>query len=164
MTDEKAPDVEEIKIRLGDEIDNEIPVDDDTPDKEKAYKAETGEVDVTAELRGLGRRFAETIQTAWNSEERQKFESDVRQGMKSFADEIDKVIKEAKESPATAKAKEGATEFKTKVETAEIGQKAKTGFAQSLRWLSEELGKVANQFTPSEKSPEDVAGETDESE
>ena len=31
MTDEKNPDVEEIKIRLGDEIDNEIPVDEYIP-------------------------------------------------------------------------------------------------------------------------------------
>jgi uncharacterized protein involved in exopolysaccharide biosynthesis len=164
MTDDKNPNVEEIKIRLGDEIEGEIPVDEDTSGDPQTFKAEVEETDITAELRGLGRKFAETIQTAWNSEERQKVEADVRQGMKSFADEIDKVIKEAKESPTTAKAKEGATEFKTRVETAEIGQKARSGFVQSLRWLSEELGKLANQFTPTEKNPEDVAGESEESE
>ncbi|MCI0395654.1 MAG: hypothetical protein L0332_27130 [Chloroflexi bacterium] len=146
MSDEEVPSVEEIKSRLGDEI----PVEEEPTEASKANK---GESEVAAELRNLGRQFAETLRTAWNSQERQKFESEVREGVKSFADEVDKVIRELRESPAAQKAKEEATTLKTKVEAAEVGQKARTGLVQGLNWLSEELGKLANQFTPPEKEP-----------
>ncbi|MFZ0545111.1 MAG: hypothetical protein WAM60_06720, partial [Candidatus Promineifilaceae bacterium] len=97
---------------------------------------------------------------AWNSQERQKFEGEVREGMKSFADEMDKAFKEIKKSPATQKAKEEVTAFKSKVETGDVGQKTKSGLSQGLSWLSEELAKLANQFTPVEKSPEESAEPT----
>ncbi|MFQ5419369.1 MAG: hypothetical protein ACE5FD_16225 [Anaerolineae bacterium] len=140
------PSVDEIKERLSIEIEVE----------EEATKAEAQKVDVTAELKHLGRQFAETLQSAWNSEERQRVEAEIREGMRSFADEVDKVIQEAKESKAADKVKEGATNMTGKVESAEFGRKARGGFVNGLRWLSEELSKVADKFTAPEKSPEDV--------
>lgn len=150
MSDEQTPSVEEIKARIG--IDNEIPVDEEPVDTESMKNGE--QPDFVVELRNLGRQFADTLNTAWNSQERQKFETEVREGMKSFADEMDKAFQEIKKSPVTQKAKEEAASFKTKVETGEVGQKTKSGLAQGLSWLSDELAKLANQFTPAEKSPE----------
>ena len=145
MNDEQVPSVEEIKERLKVEI----------PVEEEAAKAETRR-DFGEELKNLGKQFADTVQTAWNSEERRQVEGEIRAGVKSFVDEVDKAIKEAKESQAAAKVKEEATEFKTKVETGDFGKKAREGLVQGLQWLSEELGKLADQFTPAEKSPEDT--------
>ena len=145
MNDEQVPSVEEIKERLKVEI----------PVEEEAAKAETRR-DFGEELKNLGKQFADTVQTAWNSEERRQVEGEIRAGVKSFVDEVDKAIKEAKESQAAAKVKEEATEFKTKVETGDFGKKAREGLVQGLQWLSEELGKLADQFTPTEKSPEDT--------
>ncbi|MEJ2749710.1 MAG: hypothetical protein P8183_17655 [Anaerolineae bacterium] len=153
MNDEQTPSVEEIKERLK----VEIPVEEEQP-----AKAET-QRDFAEELKNLGKQFADTVQTAWNSEERQRVESEIREGVKSFANEVDKAIKEAKESPAAAKVKEEATEIKTKIETGDFGKKARDGLVQGLQWLSEELGKLAQQMTPAEKSPEDAAP-TDETE
>lgn len=122
-------------------------------------KAEPSErVDIAEELKGLGRQFAETLQSAWNSEERQKFEADIRQGMRSFADEVDKVIREARESDTGQRIREETSEVMGKVETSDIGQKAKGGLAQGLQWLSTELGKLADRFqsTTTEKSPSDI--------
>ena len=145
MNDEQVPSVEEIKERLKVEI----------PVEEEAAKAETRR-DFGEELKNLGKQFADTVQTAWNSEERRQVEGEIRAGVKSFVAEVDKAIKEAKESQAAAKVKEEATEFKTKVETGDFGKKAREGLVQGLQWLSEELGKLADQFTPTEKSPEDT--------
>lgn len=149
MTEQETPSVEEIKARLK----VEIPVEEEAPKK--------GAGDVTEELKMLGRQFAETLQSAWNSEERHRVESQVREGMKSFAGEIDKVIREVKESPAAAKVKEEAEQLKARTESAEFSQKARKGVSQGLQWLSEELGKLADQFTAVEKSP-DGAGSEDE--
>lgn len=142
MSDE-TPSVEEIKARLKVEI----------PVEEEAAKAEAQSRDVVEELKGLGKQFAETLQTAWNSEERHKVEGDIREGMKSFVNEVDKVIRQVKESEVTHKVKVEAEEVKTKVETSDLGRKAREGFVQGLQWLSEELGKLADQFTPQEKEP-----------
>jgi hypothetical protein len=160
MSDEQTPSVEEIKARIG--IENEIPVDEEPVDSESMKDGE--QPDFVVELRNLGRQFADTLNTAWNSQERQKFETEVREGMKSFADEMDKAFQEIKKSPVTQKAKEEASTFKTKVETGEVGQKTKSGLAQGLSWLSDELAKLANQFTPTEKSTEDANEMTAEEE
>jgi hypothetical protein len=160
MSDEQTPSVEEIKARIG--IENEIPVDEEPVDSESMKDGE--QPDFVVELRNLGRQFADTLNTAWNSQERQKFETEVREGMKSFADEMDKAFQESKKSPVTQKAKEEASTFKTKVETGEVGQKTKSGLAQGLSWLSDELAKLANQFTPTEKSTEDANEMTTEEE
>jgi hypothetical protein len=161
MNDEQTPSVEEIKARLGKDKDmpeyEEIPVDEEPIDTESLKDGE--QPDFVAELSKLGRQFADTLQTAWNSQERQKFESEVREGMQSFANEVDKAFREIKKSPVTQKAKEEASTIKSKVETGEVGQKTKSGLTQGLSWLSEELGKLANQFTPTEKSPEETDGE-----
>jgi len=141
------PSVDEIKERLSVEIEVE----------EEVTKAEAQKVDVAAELKNLGRQFAETLQSAWNSEERQRVEVEIREGMRSFADEVDKVIQEAKKSKAADKVKEGATNVAGKVESAELGRKTRSGFVNGLRWLSEELAQVADKFTASEEPPEDVA-------
>lgn len=143
MSDE-TPSVEEIKARLKVE---EIPVE------EEVTKEQARRIDIAAELKSLGRQFAETLETAWQSEERQRVEAQVREGMKSFANEVDNVIREIKESPAAGRVKEEATGVKSRVETGEVSRKARAGIVQGLRWLSEELDKLAEQFTPAEKSP-----------
>ena len=104
MTDEQVPSVEEIKERLK----VEIPVEE-----EETVKAES-QRDFGEEIKNLGKQFADTVQSAWNSEERHRVETEIRSGVKSFAAEVDKAIHEAKESQAAAKVKEEASEIKTK--------------------------------------------------
>lgn len=151
MTDEQVPDVEDVKIRLSKD---EIPVEDETE-----YKAEEPTPDVVNELRNLGRQFGETMRTAWNSEERRKFEREMREGVQTFANEVDKAFKEASSSEAAQKAKTEATEFRDKAASADISQKTQSSLAKGLRWFSDELGKLADSFTQSEKGPEDIAAE-----
>lgn len=115
------------------------------------------EGDVSDALRDLGRQFAETIQTAWNSQERREFEQEVREGVRRFGDEVNKVFSEAKESPTVKKAKEEAEEVRTRVESGEVTRKARSGLVEGLQWLSQELARLAEQFSPPEKGPESVA-------
>lgn len=149
MTEEEIPSVEEIKDRLKIEVEEvEAPADNDT---ETAAKAAA--IDIVDELKNLGRQVAETLRTAWESAERQKMEAEVREGIKSFADEVDKVIREARASEPARKVREEATDLKSKVEEADLAKKARTGLVQGLSWLSDELGKLAEQFSPKEKEP-----------
>ena len=65
MTKKKSTAAEDIEIKVGDEI----PFEDET-----TYKAQSEEADIVGDLRNLGQQFAETMRTAWNSEERKEFE------------------------------------------------------------------------------------------
>jgi hypothetical protein len=131
----------------------DIPVDEDM---EGAAKA-AGSSDVVEEFKRLGRQFADTLEGIFTSEEARRVETEIRAGMKSFADEVEKAFHQAKESPAATRMKEEATGMKDRVETGEIGRKAQEGMVSGLRWLSTELEKLANQFTPADKGDQPPA-------
>jgi hypothetical protein len=146
MTEENGPTLEELKAEQA-----EIPVEE----MEEPTKGEA-RTDVSEALRDLGRQFAETLQRAWQSEERKEFEQDVREGMRRFGDEVNKVIGEARESPAAQRAREEAEEVRTKVESGEFSRKARGTLVEGLQWMSDELAKLAEQFNPPEKGPETI--------
>ena len=151
MTKEQEP----IKI--------DIPVEEEG---EPAAKAETSAPNISQELQNLGRQFAATLESAWNSQERQRVEQELREGLNHFADEVSKVATDVSSSPAAKKVKEEATEIKGKVETSDWGRKSRSIFAQGLARLSEELSNLSTRLTPAEaeaeeeaikeKSPEDI--------
>jgi len=156
MNEDFATDDDILEIKMGEDI----PVEEDpVVSKESNEKPE-----LVNELTNLGRQLGETITTAWNSEERQRFEKEVKEGVQSFAKEVDKAFKEVRESPAAQKAKDEASEFRSKVNEAELGQKTQSSIAQGLRWMSVELGNLAEQFMPKEKQPEDVMPDEGENE
>lgn len=150
MTEETTPSVEEIKARLKVEV----------PVEEEATKAEAQNPDVTAELREFGKQFADTIRSAWNSAERQRLESELRDGMRSFADEVDKAIQEIRKSPAAERVKTEAVNVREKVEASDVGHKARSGVATGLQRLSEQLARLAERFTPVEKPVADAEEES----
>ena len=146
MSDEQTPDVEEIKARLK----VEIPFEEEETTTGKAEQP-----DVAAEFKKLGQQFAETIRTAWYSEERVKIESEIREGMKTVADEVSKAFHEVKESQPAQKVKAEAGQLKEQVKSGEVSAKARRNMAQALGWLSQELAKLAEQFTPAEKADDE---------
>ena len=151
MTEETTPSVEEIKARLKVEV---------SVEEEDVTKADVKNPDVTEELREFGKQFADTIRSAWNSAERQRLETELRDGMRSFADEVDKAIQEIKKSPAAERVKTEAVNVREKVEASDVGHKARSGVAQGLQVLSEQLAKLAERFTPAEKpAPEEESAE-----
>ena len=158
MSEENTPDIEEIKEQI------EIPVEEDDVDQLKADEKVSKGPDLVAEFQTLGRAFAEAFETAWNSEERKRVEEEVRAGVNSFASEVDKVIREAKESPTGERMKNEAGEVAGKVESSEIGRRALEGISQGLAWVSVEMGKLSEQLVPEEKSPEDLDAEAPEDE
>ena len=157
MSDEQTPDIEEIKERI------EIPVEEDDIEGLKAEEKADGP-DLVEEFKNLGRQFAVTIETIWNSEERVRVENEIREGVHSFADEVDKVIREARSSATAEKLQDEAANVKARAESSEYGTKARDTVVQGLHWLSDEFAKLADQFAPAEKGPEDVADLADDDE
>lgn len=152
MSDEKTPEGEEIEVRVEIDVEEEV-------DQLKAGEKKSAGPDLVTEFQQLGRAFAEAFESAWNSEERKRVEQEVRTGVQSFADEVDKVVGEARSSPAGERVRAEATDLADKIEKSDIGRRTMEGISQGLAWMSVEIGRLAEQFTPSEKAPEDAADE-----
>ena len=151
MTEEHDSSIEDLKA----EERVEIPVEEEETTQAKGMEAPAA--GVSDALRDLGRQFAETIQAAWNSQERKEFEQEVREGVRRFGDEVNKVFTEARQSPAAKRVKEEAEDVRTKVESGEMTRKARSGLVDGLQWLSQELERLADQFSPPEKQPAEEA-------
>lgn len=153
MSDE-SPKVDELKAE--ERLKIEIPVEEEEPIGGKG----TSEADIVDEFKRLGRQFAGTLETIFTSDEIKRVETEVRAGMRSFADEVDKAFHQAKDSPAATRMKEEAVGVKERVESGDVARQAQEGMVTGLRWLSNELDKLAKQFErdsatiePEEKSP-----------
>ena len=85
-----------------------IKIDIEDLDDEPA-QAETGSTNIPDELRDLGKQFADTIHTAWNSDQRVKLEDDIREGIKNFAEELNTMFAKAKESDAGQRVRDEAS-------------------------------------------------------
>jgi hypothetical protein len=151
MQDDNGRSIDDLKAE---EQAGYIPVEE-----EQAPRKERAGADIADALRDLGQQFANTIQAAWNSQERREFEEEVREGVDQFANEVRKAFREIKESAAAQKVREEAEEAKERAERADLAQKARAGLVEGLEKLSQELGKLADQFSPAEKSPTDVGDE-----
>lgn len=147
MSDQN-PNIDQLKDEERLKID--IPVEEEPT----GSAAKPSSTDIADEFKRLGRQFADTLETAFNSQEARRIETEVRAGMKSFADEVEKVFHQAKESPAATRVKEEAVGAKERVESGEFARKAQEGMASGLRWLSTELDKLATQFTPAGRPTE----------
>lgn len=156
MTQEQDPNIEEIKEQI------EIPVEEDDVESLKAEE-KAGGADVVGEFKKLGRQFAQTLEAAWNSEERVRVESDIREGVHSFVDEVDKVFREARSSETVQKVKGEAAEVKNNLEKSDLGEKTRQGIVQGLSWMSDELARLADQFQPPEKAPDAPEAPAEES-
>ncbi len=148
MQDENGRSIDDLKAE---EQAGYIPVEEDEGPRQEAVGA-----DISDALRDLGRQFANTIQAAWHSQERREFEEEVREGVDQFANEVRKAFREIRESGAAQRVREEAGEVKERAERADLAQKARTGLVEGLEKLSQELGKLADQFSPAEKSPQNM--------
>lgn len=122
---------------------------EDVMDAEEEAKSTADKINIEDELKNLGKQFADTIKTAWNSEEIKKVEVQVREGIKKFSEEVGNAFSDAKDSKAGQKVGDTVN----KVDTSEAAQSMKKGLAQGLRWLSQELGKLSDSMTATEKQP-----------
>lgn len=149
MSDEK-PIIDQLKDEERLKID--IPMEDES-DGAKANQT----ADIVDEFKRLGRQFADTLEGIFTSEEAKRVETELRAGVKGFAEEVEKAFKEVKDSPAASRMKEEAGGVKDRVESGDFARKTQEGVVTGLRWLSTELEKLANQFTPGEKDDQPPA-------
>jgi hypothetical protein len=126
-------------------------------DAEDVAPSKMSEQDVVAEFKKIGRQFAQTLENVFTSDEAKRVETEVRAGVKGFADEVEKFMREAGDSETAKRLQNEVESLGKRVESSDLTKQAQSSLAQGLRWLSVELDQVAGRFqTPTEKSPSDV--------
>lgn len=115
------------------------------------------EPSIEEELRILGRRFADVLQAAWSSEERRRMETEVREGLRRFSEEVEGLYERTRESPAGERVRTKLKEARGRAAESDATRRTREAVSHGLHRLSEQLARLADRFTPPEE-PGDTPG------
>lgn len=106
------------------------------------------------EFRALGDHLKNLIQSAWESEERIRFQQELEGGMQELGSALNDLAAEVQTGETGQKIRKEVDEFSTRLRSGEVEEKARSEVLQALKRLNEELEKVSRRFgsedTPSE--------------
>jgi hypothetical protein len=120
----------------------EIPVEDETP----FVPEQPGPTAVNA----IKDQAANVAKQAWGSDLRKKATRGMKRGVTAVAAKSQKVVTERVVKTAEQQARQQTEALKTKLRETDWQHEAKQGTANGLRWLSSQLSKLAERFTPKE--------------
>ncbi|MCE7982765.1 MAG: hypothetical protein DYG89_16395 [Caldilinea sp. CFX5] len=102
------------------------------------------------DLNRLGLKFAEVVQTAWESEERKRLEKDVKAGVVSLVNGLERGLRKLSETDQAKefinKAEDVADSLGERIRTSPGSHELASGLAKGLRVLSEQLDKLAGEL------------------
>lgn len=109
-----------------------------------------GSQELMDELNRLGAKFAEVVQTAWESEERKRLEKDVKAGVVSLVNGLERGLRKLSETDQAKeflhKAEDVADSVGERIRTSPASHELASGLAKGLRVLSEQLDKLAGEL------------------
>jgi hypothetical protein len=122
----------------------EIPVEE-----EKPFVPEKAEPKVVDAVKNQATSAAKQV---WDSDLRKKATRGMKRGAGAVAAKGQQVMHDRVVKAAEEQAKQQAEALKTKIRETDWQHEAKQGTAKGLRWLSTQLAKLAERFTPKEES------------
>ncbi|WP_420640956.1 hypothetical protein [Candidatus Leptofilum sp.] len=124
----------------------EIPVEEETPF--------VPEQDQPTTVDAVKSQAASAAKQAWDSELRKKATRGMKRGAAAVATKSQQVVQERMVKAAEEQARQQTEAIKTKIRETDWQHEAKQGTANGLRWLSTQLSKLAERFTPKEDNQE----------
>ncbi len=116
--------------------------------------------DMTSQFRELGENIKNFFHTAWESEKSQKFRQELQNGLNEFGRATNEAVDEFKTSETGQKFKSEADDFKNRVETGEVEEKAREEISKVLNFINTELSNLNEQIKPKENKSEVPPSET----
>ncbi len=102
------------------------------------------------ELSRLAHKFAELLETAWNSEQRRQIEQEVRSGLTGVSKSLEDGLKDLSEKEQAkdfvGKAESVADNVGEKVRASEIANELARGLAQGLHVLADQMDKLVQEM------------------
>lgn len=119
------------------------------PENERPKTEE--ESNLAAEFAALGKKFAEAVETAWQSEERLQLQQDLKEGLDRFTAEVDGAIRSVRSSDVGQKVGSSVQQAASEVKSGKVSGEVRKGMVTALRALSTTLERLAEGFTPAEE-------------
>jgi len=109
-----------------------------------------GTQELMDELNRLGSKFAEVVQTAWESEERKRLEQDVKAGVVSLMTGLERGLRKLSETDQAKeilhKAEDVADSLGERIRTSPASHELASGLAKGLRIVAEQIDKLAGEL------------------
>jgi hypothetical protein len=91
------------------------------------------------------------LNAAWNSEERQRFQGEIRSGLNKLADEMESAAKNIRESDVGQQVEERATQVRDDVQSGKVTEEVRKAVAQTLKATRDAIDRMGDSFTPAEE-------------
>ena len=114
---------------------------------------ENPQPDVTSQFHELGENIKSFFQSAWTSEESQKFRQELQNGLSELGKAVSEAVEDVKTSETGQKIKEETEDFKTRVKTGEVEEKTREEVSKVLNFLNIEIGKLNQKMKSTETAP-----------
>ena len=115
----------------------------DNPDENKTQNDNIGD-----QLNELGRNLRQVLQSAWESEERQKLQQEIEVGLANLGESLSEAAKDFSDSPAGQSLKEDVKDIQERWRTGEMRSKVHNDIMDALRKVNSELQKASQKNPP----------------
>lgn len=96
-------------------------------------------------------QVSDTARQAWESEARRKVTGKVREGVSTVANKSSQLVRDKVSEAAERQARATVTAVQTRIKETDWKEEARQGTVRGLKWLSQQLARLADRFTPAEK-------------
>jgi uncharacterized protein YukE len=107
--------------------------------------------DLAAEFAELGRAMRNALDAAWNSQERQRFQSEIRSGLNKLADEMESAAQNIRQSDVGQQVEERTKQVRDDIQSGKVSDDVRKAVTQALRATRDAIDHMADSFTPAEK-------------
>ena len=105
--------------------------------------------DIADELRTLGKNLKEALQSVWESDERKKFEDEIRAGLADLGVTLNEAASDFRQSQTGQQLKEEVKDFRKRVHSGEVSTKVHDELINALRMANSELSKMSGKRSSS---------------
>ena len=123
----------------------------------------TPQPDITSQFRELGENIKNFFHSAWESDESQKFRTELENGLNELGRATNEAVEEFKTSETGQKFKAEADDFINRVETGEVEQKAREEISKVLNFINDEFGSLNEKIKPQEATATDEPVDVEDS-
>ena len=104
--------------------------------------------DIADELRQLGKNIKEALRSAWESEERQKLQQEVKDGLAELGSFLNQAADDLKTTQTGQTIKADIDDLKERWQTGEVENKVRSEILEALQTANRELKRVTQSKRP----------------
>ena len=103
---------------------------------------------ISDQLNELGKNLRNILQSAWQSEERKKLQSEIEEGLNSMKASLNQAAQGFSNTPAGKTITEDVKDFQERWRSGEVSSKARSEISEALRKVNDELQKSTKKNAP----------------